>query len=169
MKLQKTIWYKISQWCHYQSDLQIPNSATNGWITFYLCSYSKLVSAIIFISPENPLKSYKKSLLLVSSKNRFLTLFEIGLKNQKKSSDFTKIFDNPFAKYPITNVFLNALIVFLAIYQIQSKHSRLVLHKKNPVRWYSFHQPWKSERLIWSWSHPVVLTAWQPSIGNPAP
>ena len=63
LELQKTICYKISQWCHYQSDLQNPNSATNDRITFHLCSYSKLVSPIIFISPKKSLKSYKKCLL----------------------------------------------------------------------------------------------------------
>ena len=29
----------------------------------------------------------------------------LGLKTKQKKLDFTKIFDNPFAKYPITKVF----------------------------------------------------------------
>ena len=31
--------------------------------------------------------------------------FEIEFKNLKTNLDFTKIFDNPFTKYPITKVF----------------------------------------------------------------
>ena len=41
----------------------------------------------------------------MSSKNRFLALFETRFKNQKTNLGFTKIFDNPFTKYSITNVF----------------------------------------------------------------
>ena len=38
---------KISKWCHWQSDLGNPNSATNDRITFHLWLCSKLVSPII--------------------------------------------------------------------------------------------------------------------------
>ena len=65
LDLQKTLFYKISKWCHYQWDPENPNSnpATNYRITFHLCSYWKLVSPIIlhFIR-INPLKSYEKLL-----------------------------------------------------------------------------------------------------------
>ena len=53
MKLQKTICCKISKWCHWQSDLGNPNSATNDRITFHLWLCSKLVSPIIFTFHQN--------------------------------------------------------------------------------------------------------------------
>ena len=54
----------------------------------------------------------------------FLALFEIWFKNQKTNLDFPRIFDNPFAKYLISQSFFNVLAVFLVIYQSQSKHSK---------------------------------------------
>ena len=54
----------------------------------------------------------------------FLALFEIWFKNQKTNLDFPRIFDNPFAKYLISQSFFNVLAVFLVIYESQSKHSK---------------------------------------------
>ena len=63
----------------------------------------------------------------------FLALFEIWFKNQKTNLDFPRIFDNPFAKYLISQSFFNVLAVFLVIYQSQSKHS-----KKKETFWHLF-------------------------------
>ena len=65
----KVMSYKISKWCHYQSDLENLNSATNDRITFHLCSNTELLSPIILHFTkikkcyEKFIKSYKKCLL----------------------------------------------------------------------------------------------------------
>ena len=57
------------------------------------------------------------------------------VQKQKTNLDFQRIFDNLLANISFPTTFMNALIIFLAIYQSQSKHSRLVLQniffKKN--------------------------------------
>ena len=63
-KSKKTIYYKISRWCHYQSDLENPNSAANNKITFYLCSNSKLsFPSFLHFTKINLFKSYEKCFL----------------------------------------------------------------------------------------------------------
>ena len=63
-RLQHTICYKISKWCHYQSDLENPNSTTNDRTAFHLCSYSKFVSTIILnFTKIKFLKSYEDCFL----------------------------------------------------------------------------------------------------------
>ena len=50
--------------CHYQSDLEQPNPATNDRITFHLCACLKLASTVILnLTKINPLKSCKKCFL----------------------------------------------------------------------------------------------------------
>ena len=68
MKLQTTICYKNLKKVSLTIDLGNPNSATNCTITFHLCSYSKLVSPIIFTFHQN--KALKKlwKMLFVSPK-----------------------------------------------------------------------------------------------------
>ena len=64
LELQKTICYKISKRYPYKLDLGNPNSATNDGITFYLCSYSKLLSPIILhFTKTKPLNCYGKCFL----------------------------------------------------------------------------------------------------------
>ena len=140
-------------------------------------------------------KTWKTFLNWGIKNSRFLAFFEIGFKSQKTNLDFPKILiillqNILFAK------FLECICCTLAIYQFQSKHSRLVLPKKTcffffffstllPLfvdgvqlsqcykattrtqftfyqqlsrsTWYSFHQPYKDERVSRPWSHPVVL------------
>ena len=63
--------YKLQRLCHYQSDLEQPNPATNDRITFHLCACLKLVSPVILnLTKINPLKSCKKC-FFVSTKLLF--------------------------------------------------------------------------------------------------
>ena len=49
LDIQKTICYKILNWCHYQSDhLKNTNPAADDRFTFHSFSYSKLASATIY-------------------------------------------------------------------------------------------------------------------------
>ena len=73
LKLQKTIGHEISKWCHWQSDLVQPNSGTNGRITFRLCSYSKLLSPIMFTFHQN--KALKMLWKMLFSSYKLLVWF----------------------------------------------------------------------------------------------
>ena len=60
-ELQKIVRCKISKLCHYRSDLESPNSATNDWINFHLCSCLKLLPPIILqFTKIKLLKGYEK-------------------------------------------------------------------------------------------------------------
>ena len=64
LDIQKTICYKILNWCHYQSDhLKNTNPAADDRFTFHSFSYSKLVSATIY--------SFTKIKLFKIMKNTF--------------------------------------------------------------------------------------------------
>ena len=56
--------HMLKNLCHYQSDLENPNPATNDRTTFRVFLYSILVSPVILYSTKIiPLKSYKKCFL----------------------------------------------------------------------------------------------------------
>ena len=61
------------------------------------------------------------------------------IQQQKTNLGFQKIFDKPLANHLISKSFLNAMAIFLAIYQSHSKYSRLVLQKKSfEPEWYTW-------------------------------
>ena len=62
----------------------------------------------------------------------------LGLKTKKTNLDFPRVFDNPFAKYLISQSFFNALAVFLVIYQSQSKHSKKMKEIYGTFLWMEF-------------------------------